>query len=578
MIAIKSLNNLSIMKTSQNHKFRPIYFFHKNKKITSNLSILLIIVFLNLTVSCSYYKTKNVQTSPATVAEQIKSFNDQQKYVVIHANNLSWHLEKLIINEDEKYLSGSIQNLSQSHQYSKPRIENKSYKYDSAKNQPLNEVHFYLNNTILPVAGEQITISFSEIKSISVNDKNTGKSILNVFATTVGVFALLLIIVAATKSSCPFVYVKNGEEFVFIGELYPGVLTANLQRDDYIPLPNFTATDNEYILKITNELLEIQYTDLAELILINHPKNIEVLLDKNGTPYTFSSLVSPKQVEVDNMKDDVKPALKKDSNSYLFNSNIESSSNTRNILLEFDNPTKNDNAKLLITAKNSMWLDYVYGKFNEQYGTYYKTFQRDQQKVSLQKCEQWIIDQNIPLSIYLKTINGWELVDRINTIGPMATRDIVVPINTQNITDNTLLVKLETGFMFWEVDYVGMDFSENIPLSITHIKPATAFDENNKNVTSLIDKTDKKYLVQPSIGNEAVVTFRTDAINKNLHQSIFLKNRGFYNYIRQYDGVPNFETLQSFNNIGAFTNFSKNEYLTLMEPYNDFDVVSNDEQ
>jgi len=566
------------MKTSLNYNFRPVYFFHKNKKITSNLSILLIIAFLNLTVSCSYYKTKNVQTSPATVAEQIRSFNEQQKYVVIHANNLSWHMEKLIINEDEKYILGTIQNLSQSHQYSKPRIENKSYKYDSAKNQPLNEVHFYLTNTILPVAGEQITISFSEIQSISVNDKNTGKSILNVFATTVGVFALLLIIVAATKSSCPFVYVKNGEEFVFIGELYPGVLTANLERDDYIPLPNFSATDNEYILKITNELLEIQYTDLAELILINHPKNIEVLLDKNGTPHTFSSLVSPKYVEVDNMKNNVKPALKKDSNSYLFNSNIESSSNTRNILLEFDNPTKNDNAKLLISAKNSMWLDYVYGKFNEQYGTYYRTFQRDQQKVSLQKCEQWIIDQNIPLSIYLKTTNGWELVDRINTIGPMATRDIVVPINTQNVTDKTLLVKFETGFMFWEVDYVGIDFSENIPLSITHIKPATAFDENNKNVTSLIDKTDKKYLVQPSIGNEVVVTFRTDAINKNLHQSIFLKNRGFYNYIRQYDGVPNFETLQSFNNIGAFTNFSKNEYLTLMEPYNDFDVVSNDEQ
>jgi hypothetical protein len=566
------------MKTFQNYKFRPIYFFHKNKKITTNLSILLIIAFLNLTVSCSYYKTKNVRTSPATVAEQIRNFNEQHKYVVIHANDLSWHLEKLIINEDEKYLSGTIQNLSQSHQYSKPRIENRSYKYNSAKNQPLNEVHFYLTNTILPVTGEQITISFSEIQSISVNDKNTGRSILTVFATTVGVIALVFIIVAATKSSCPFVYIKNGEEYFFRGELYPGILTANLQRDDYIPLPNFSASDNEYILKITNELLEIQYTDLAELILINHPKHIEVLLDKNGTPHTFSSLASPKHVEIDNMKNNVKPALKKDNNSYLFNSNIESSLNTRNILLEFDNPTKSDNAKLVITAKNSMWLDYVYGKFNEQYGNYYRTFQRDQQKVSLQKCEQWMIDQNIPLSIYLKTTNGWELVDRINTIGPMATRDIVVPINTQNITDNTLLVKLETGFMFWEVDYAGIDFSENIPLSITHIKPTIAFDENNKNVTNLIDKTDKKYLVQPSIGNEAVVTFRTDAINNNLHQSIFLKNRGFYNYIRQYDGVPNFETLQSFNNIGAFTNFSKNEYLTLMEPYNDFDVVLNDER
>jgi len=589
------------MKTSQNHNFRPIYFFHKNRKTTSNLSILLIIAFLNLTVSCSYFKTKNVQTSPATFAEQIRSFKEQQKYVVIHANNSSWHLENLIINEDELTLRGIVRELSGLHRYSKSRIDtiskrynrnktktnkyyddnrmdNKSYRYNRINSQPLNEVHFNLTNTILPVTGEQIMISFSEIQSISVNDKNTGRSILTVFATTVGVIALVFIIVAATKSSCPFIYIKDGEEYVFIGELYPGVITANLQRDDFIPLPNFNATDNKYILKITNELFEIQYTDLAQLIRIDHPKNIEVLLDKNGNPHTFSSLVSPKYVEIDHMKNNVKPALKKDKNSYLFNSNIESSTNTRNILLEFDNPTKSDNAKLVITAKNSMWLDYVYGKFNEQYGNYYRTFQRDQQKVSLEKCEQWIIDQNIPLSIYLKTTNGWELVDRINTIGPMATRDIVVPINTQNITDDTLLVKLETGFMFWEVDYVGIDFSENIPLSITHINPTTAFDENNKNVTSLIDKTDKTYLVQPSIGNQVIVTFRTEEMDLKMQQSFFLKNRGFYNYIREYDGVPNFETLQSFNNVGAFTNFSKNEYFTLMEPYNDFDVALNDEQ
>ena len=565
------------MKTTADHKFRPVHFFHKNKRFTSNLSIILILAFLNLTVSCSYYKTKNVETSAATIAEQIKIFNEQQKYVIIHANNLSWYLERLTINEDEKNLSGTIQNISPSHQYSKPRVENKSYKYEPTKNQPLNEVHFYLSNTTQPVTGEQITIPFSEIVSISVNDKNTGKSILNVFATTVGVFALLLIIVAATKSSCPFVYIKNGEEFVFMGELYPGAITSNLQRDDYIPLLNFKAIDNEYVLKITNELLEIQYTDLAQLLLVNHPENIGVLLDKKGNPHTFSSLVSPTQVEVDYMLNDIKPAIKQDNNSYLFNSDIESSISTRNIILEFDNPATSNTAKLFITAKNSMWLDYVYGKFNEQFGNYYRTFQRDQQKVSLQKSEQWMIEQNIPLTVYLKTTNGWELVDRINTIGPMASRDIIVPVNTQNVTDDKLLIKLETGFMFWEVDYVGIDFSENIPLSITHMNPTSAFDENNKNVTNLLKKTDEKYLVQPNIGNEVVVTYKTDAIDQNLHQSIFLKNRGFYNYIREYDGVPDFETLQSFKKIGAFTNFSKNEYFTLMEPYNNVDVVLNDE-
>ena len=550
------------MKSIRHQNFRPIHFFLKHKKFTSNLSFLLILALLNLTTGCSYYKNKKVETQPDTMAEQINKFNQEQKYVVIHSGSNSWHLNNIVIDEDQHLLSGDIDNISALHEH--PIEIDKTFKYNKNKSQPLNEVHFFLTNNISPEIGKKLTIPITDIKSISVNDKNTGRSILNVLGTTVGVFALLLIIIAATKSSCPFVYINNGVEFVFMGEIYPGVITANLQRDDYLPLPNFKTFNEEYVLKISNELLEIQHTDLAQLLVVDHDENVEILLDKFGNLHSFSSISSPRNVLVDGIKDNINPSLVKDNNNYLFNTDILNSKSTRELILEFDKPINNKTAKFYLTAKNSMWLDYVYGKFNEQFGNYYPKFQKDQQKAPAENGLKWMIDQHIPLSVYIKTTTGWELVDYINPVGPMATRDIVIPIDLAEHSEDKLIVKLESGFMFWEVDYVGIDYSKNLPLKITTILPSSAIDEKNNDVTVLFNETDKKYFVQPEIGNEVIITYKSENTKTDQNQSVFLKNRGYYNYIRDYDGIPDFVKLQSFKEKNAFTNFSKEQYETIV--------------
>jgi len=561
------------MKTLTNQKFRPLFFFIKNKKIRSFLSMFLAVSFLNLIISCSYYNVKDVTTSSETMSSQIDEFNKAQKYAVIHSGQNTWHLNNLVLNEDNKTISGTAQIVDAYHVPLKPRDSKRVHRYNNQKT-PLNEVHFYIKSNNIPDYGSQITIPFSEIVSISINDKNTGRSIANATVGTIGVIVVIFIIILATKSSCPFIYVKNGEEFVFTGELYPGILTANQQLDDYLLLPNLNEVNNEASIKITNELKEIQYTDFVQLLEIDHPYNVKVLLDKNGNPQTFSNIIPPNKVLVDNLNIDNSPALIKDDNSYLFNSEINSSSSTRNIEMEFNKPQDTENAKLFLTLKNSMWLDYVFGKLNQQFGTYYPQFQKDQQAVSLEKSTKWMQEQNIPLSVYLKTSTGWELVDRINTVGPMASRDIAVPIDISKVAGNKVIIKLETGFMFWELDYAGIDYTENKALDIKYINPYEAIDGNGENVTELLSATDQNYFVQPNIGDEVVVTFKMSEPNQDLKRTCFLKNRGYYNYIRNYEGKPDFQKLKLFRAAGAFTDFSKYEYEALMDYESQFDLVS----
>lgn len=157
----------------------------------------------------------------------------------------------------------------------------------------------------------------------------------------------------------------------------------------------------------------------------------------------------------------------------------------------------------------------------------------------------------------------------------MATRDIAVPINISKVIGEEVVIKLETGFMFWELDYAGIDFTENVALDINYINPSEAIDGNNVNVTNLLSAADNNYFVQPNVGDEVVVHFKTSINNPNLKRTFFLKNRGYYNYIRDYKGEPNFQKLKLFREAGAFTEFSKLEYEVIMDYENQFDIVSN---
>ncbi|MCF7567651.1 hypothetical protein L3X37_04635 [Sabulilitoribacter arenilitoris] len=530
------------------------------KKVGTVISVLLSLAIINLSVSCSYFTVKNVPTTKETLVKEIKTFNETKKYVVIHSINNSWHLDNMVINEDEQNISGTITPINFEHQYQKSRESKRVHRYKQKITKPLDEIHFYLKSARAFEFNKTVNIALSDIESISVNDKNTGRTIANIALTKVGTVFVAALLYAALKSSCPFVYIKNGEKYDFMGELYPGIITANMQVDDYLPLTSFSANTGEYVLKVTNQLKEIQHTDMLQLQVINHGKDVKVILDAKGQVQTFKNIEAPTKVILGDGSHSKTEVLKKDNVYYGFNTLKQTSDATRSVTFTFSKKEDNNKAKLYLTAKNSVWLDYIFGKFNEKFGMYYGTFQKEQQYLSADEMNKWANAQNIPLSIYLKTRHGWKLVEQIKTVGPMATRDMAVAINLDEVEGAKVQIKLETGFMFWEVDYVGMDFSDNIDLSINQISPSEAIDQNGNNVTSFLLENDKKYFTQPNMGDEVIVKFSAEKPEPGLTQTVFLKNRGYYNYIRDYKGVPDFEKLQGFREDNTFTRFSEKAY------------------
>ena len=555
------------MKTNTLSRFRPLYFFQEHKRIKSGLSVFLAIAFLNLTTGCSYYRVKKIPPQDyKETAQQIQAFNEADKYIILHKNNASLHLANPIVNEDNLELSGTVNLLTDAHTANRIIETGKSYRYKQKETTPLNEVHIFLKEGE-PLSLGNTVIPLHDIEKIGIVNKNGGLTLINVALGTIGAFALILVIVALTKSSCPFIYVSNGQEFVFSGELYPGNIIKNAQQTDYLPLPALQQIDGVFKIQITNELLEIQHTDLAQLLVVSHPNGTKALTDKNGKVLLFQDIKNPVKIILDGSIENLQPGLAIDGNAYTFDSPISSTDSRRDVVFTFNKPADARIAKLFMTAKNSLWLDYAFGRFNEKFGSYYNTFQKNQQQTSAEEALAWVQEQNIPLTVSIKIKGVWKEVEQLSSVGPLSYRDLGITLDLEGIEEEVIEVKLETGYRFWEVDYVGIDYTEDLPYEVTVLKPELAITHTGQEVTDLLSSQDGQYLTQEQVGDKVEITYRTTSFTEDEEYSYFLKNRGYYTYIRDYEGIPDFAELQKFRDPNTFTRFSENEYHRILKAF-----------
>lgn len=132
--------------------------------------------------------------------------------------------------------------------------------------------------------------------------------------------------------------------------------------------------------------------------------------------------------------------------------------------------------------------------------------------------------------------------------------------------EDHIQVKLETTYMFWDLDYAGMDFSENSPYESSYIAPASisksgglpvkAPDLANQDIR-LTDKEqlDLDFAVKPA-GKE------------NLVNSYFLVGNGYYHDITRYPGKARLDRLAMFSKKGGFDKFSRETFDELVSLIN----------
>ncbi len=486
---------------------------------------------------------------------------DSQAYPIVHHTITEeiYHLKGLTVTSDGSTISGEAQPLGRGHQtYRKANSLNGDlYKFNAFKEKPLDEVHFYVDAWNLEDGG--LSFSAADIQRVDVHDLAVGRVIASYTSAALATAGVVTLIVFALKSSCPFVYTMDGYVAAFRGEMFGGAIAPNLARHDFMPLPGFQPQGDVYTLKITNELQEIQFTDVAQLNAVTHDREAQVLMDQHGHPFVLSNPLAPVHATTD-LGTDVRSELKDlDQRWFQFLDEMEGQPAYASLDMTFEADRPANQARLMLDLKNTMWMDHSFERFCARFGDKYEAFARRQQRRGAEEKEQWMDGEGMTLAVKVERHGNWELVDRINMVGPLASRSVVVPIPGQVQPGEQLRVRLECGYHFWEVDQAAMDFSEDGPILVEDLPLMEAHDESGHDVRASLLDLDGNVMSQLFTGAEATLRFDATSLDPKPHEdvTVFLHTHGHYEYVRDYSGKPNLAELKSFRAPGTFAAWSK---------------------
>jgi hypothetical protein len=425
---------------------------------------------------------------------------------------------------------------------------------DYLEDEKIHQVHIYTND--LSKNGNTISIDLDEINQLSLFKKTTNAGTV-ILVATLGTLSLLIILLAIA-CNCPHVYLQNGEAFEYANTLFTGAVSEKLERFDYKELQDFNPDKSSLFMQIKNEDNEKQFTNLLGLKVAYHNPSFQVMTDKNGKLYSISSPTKPIHT-VDQENIDQSASIAADDESY-----FSFDSRTKNGLvstdLMFSKPSDASNAKLILNLKNSEWAGYIHQKFLENLGTYQKDWVQSNSSKTQEQQQQALKKGGVPLVIYVKKRNQWIEVETIQPIGNAGDQSIVIPIDKQLLTEASIEIRLQSGFKFWDLDYVAMDFSKQKEFDIQTISPSFV-SGNETNITAL-STNDKSYLVTES-GSEPI-SVRFDGLNANKNRTLFLESKGYYVRNKMETNEPNWKELAKISRKNGLGRFSQETFLKSM--------------
>lgn len=546
---------VSIQKRKSSWTVLPVWYKIQENRALRLISIMLVFAIINLSIGCkSYFK---VSSSSQPSSETIAGLNVAEKSIIVHFSHKKWLLTDIQIKDN--IVTGMLDDYEMPPTFNtvRPGKPNR-YLTRAGHNQRylLNEVHLYLDE-FADLGNRQVSIPVNSISKIEIYDKDTASTVGSYFLGGLGIaagaFLVVGVIVALTKESCPFIYTWDGESDHFAGEIYSGSIHQPLERNDYLKLPTYP-DQQSYTLKITNEVREIQHTNLMELLVVDHPENCDVLIDKYGNVITLAQPVAPSVATNLAGQDITKLVSSKDNLFYQSNSADKELPLKDGVILAFPNHGEVKTANIAIHAKNSILLDYMMGQFHNMFGAAYTRFVKNQAKASGEEMRRWSLDQGIPLSLYVERDGKWDFVDYYNIAGPMKYKDDVLSIPLNGNETNPLKVKLEFGDFLWEIDKASIDYSTDQKVTFYTIPVKTAINEDQKDVAGLLNKDDGKYYTQPSMDNKAVLNFDLPK-STGLSRTVILHSKGWYEVILNPAGRPDTDKLKAFRQPGHFNRF-----------------------
>ncbi|HXB92342.1 MAG TPA: hypothetical protein VNU72_08635 [Puia sp.] len=557
---------------------------HSLYQLTEHSLAWLILILAAIGFNSCFLHYYNTNTTDRTDGDTLQHLVNGNKYFILHANHVNYAFSHVKVNNDN--IEGDISFLPEEHtNYLRPTQEIKNRFPVKDKNIVLYEVHLYTQDSV--TLDGHGAIPFKHIYRLDAYglDKaaTSGSRVLSIVGITLATALVVGIIAGASDIShstpppppppngpnqigdvgcSPQVYMVKDDRPALAGILYSGAIFAPLERRDYLPLRGVRPADSALHLQIRMGANEEMLVHEAKLLRVSHNDGDNVLVDRHGKVWAYRQPAEPETVSTGNDQDVKQDITAADGRYYSF-TNHPAGGNHSDIELNFRKPVDAQSGKLVIRARNSPWGLYIFRKFKSLYGDSYPAMQQRKDKADANKLLQCELDQSMPLSVSVKEGTNWKFIDYFFTPGNDAARDMIMNIDLAALTGSDhVQIRLQTTFMFWDLDYAGMDFSEGLScqysflpaISILKSDSATRITQSDPNNMHITDKErlDLEFALTPSTSPGIV-------------NSWFLVGSGYYHDNTPFKGGPQILKLAAFASKGAFDKFSRQcfaEFLT----------------
>lgn len=347
-------------------------------------------------------------------------------------------------------------------------------------------------------------------------------------ASAVAGISLMALLIAS--SSCPTVHVIDGAQQTIAGEAYPGAIFRSVQRDDLLLLP---AVDGRTLtLRLTNSNPEIQYTDAAKVILVEHKPSQRALATHDGRAMLVERMQSPARA-VDLEGNDVLDRVRA-IDDVVWQSDLdraflaERRDLREGLIATFEQPHGN---ALEITAENTLWMSAVFHQGFEMLGSTFGPTLNVANKADRAGIEAWRAREGVDLRVEILRDGTWTQAAIVQTPGVSALRTMLVPIGVAD--SDELQVRMSGGFGFWRIGSVALT-------TIVDESPATTVVAATND---LVAEKDGRYHVLSEYGQAIDLEFELPEARGV--RSAFLASSGWYNPLPPRRKLPQVTALNT---------------------------------
>jgi len=404
------------------------------------------------------------------------------------------------------------------------------------------------------------SIPLNEVKMAVVKIKK-----LNPVATAIAIVPLVVLLInmltykappprsPSAGESCPFIYSFNGEQYIFDGEPYGLSICEGLKRTEWCGLQNLKEVNGQYRILVINELNEIQYIDELKLLVVNHPKGVKVAPDILGGIHTISKPILPTRA-YDKKGNDLIQYVSKNDWKFWQSRNEEKNPDRKNDLreeltFEFPKPEDVKKAKLIFNGRNTFLGSDSIKRYLSLHGNKVLELYNYMNNLGPLNFIMPTVhgrEELYQLRIRIETKNDWKFKGIIHGGGPYISAEKIYPLDISDITGNKLKIRLTPPAGFWMIDYIAVDYSEDLPIKVTEIEAIEAIDHNGQDMREVLTKNDKNYLVMPNIEDRSELVFESPPHLDGMDRSFILKANGYYDIHLESSGEPQTELLERF--------------------------------